>query len=52
MEEFQASQPIYPKEKKATLLKLHRLFGHPRLVMMAWLLEKVKCADREANIHE
>ena len=46
-----------PKEKKATLLKLHRQFGHPRLDVMTELLKKVSCDDKEGReivtkIHE
>ena len=56
-EECLATLPTDSKEKKATLLKLHRQFGHPRLNVMTGLLKKVNCDDKEArkivtNIHE
>ena len=56
-EECLVTLPMDPKEKKATLLKPHRQFGHPRLDVMARLLKKVNCDDKEArdiviNIHE
>ena len=45
-EEYLATLPTDSKEKKATLLKLHRQFGHPRLDMMTGLLKKVNCMTR------
>ena len=36
-----ATLPMVPKEKKATLLKLHRQFGHLRLDVMKGLLKMV-----------
>ena len=57
VEECLATLPTDSKEKKATLHKLHRQFGHPRLDVMMGLLKKVNCEDKEVreivtNIHE
>ena len=51
-----ATLPTDAKEKKATLLKLHWQFRHPRQEVMMGLLKKVNCDDKEArklviNIH-
>ena len=56
-EECPATLPVDPKDIKATLFKLNKQFGHPRLYMMMGLLKKVNCGDKKAwnivtNIHE
>ena len=41
--------PIDKEEKKATLIKLHRQFGHPREEVMISLLKNAKCDSKEAR---